>query len=323
MTITSYPFDSSSSYEAQWTKMARLWRPDGPAYEILNKLETYGDSTGMQVKVKTGGAWIKGHYMESSAIETLAIAAADATNPRIDLVVVRLSWPSNTIILAVLTGTPAGSPAVPALTQTDGTTWEIALAQVYVAASVSTITAGNVTDARSLTYLNERISKQIILFGASGTLSTTDGATAPSKIESATNKQNINYPSFPTALKRYIEWDFVMPDDWDGGTITAEFFWTGSGTTTNSVVWGIQGRAYSDGDAIDQAWGSAIEVTDAHTATAYTDLRSAITAAITFAGTLVAGQSVRVRAYRLGSGSDNFAVAALLKCVRLNYTRLP
>lgn len=167
------------------------------------------------------------------------------------------------------------------------------------------------------------ISSQIILFGASATIDTTSGATAGSKIEMATNKQNLNnYPSFPNGSKTYVEWDFVLPGDWvTSGTFTAEFFWTANSASTNSVVWGIQGRAYAAGDAIDQAWGTAVEVTSANVA-AYYDLKSSATGAVTLAGTTpTGGQSVRIRAYRLGSGADNLAVAALLKLVRVTYTR--
>ena len=166
------------------------------------------------------------------------------------------------------------------------------------------------------------ISSQLILFGSSATLDTTNGATAGSKIEMATNKQNLNnYPSFPNGSKTYVEWDFVLPSDYNGGTITAEYFWTANSASTNSVVWGIQGRAYAAGDAIDQAWGSAVEVTSANVATAYSDVKSSASGAVTPSGTLAGGNSIRVRVYRLGSGSDNLAVAALLKAVRLNYTR--
>lgn len=145
-----FPFDSgagSTVTEAQWSKMGRWWRGDGVLWDALNKLEVYADSTGMQVKVRSGAAWIRGHYYESDAQETLAISAAHATLNRIDRVVVRLNWTASTISLAVRTGTPASTPSAPAVTQTT-TTWEISLAQVYVGAAVSTIAAGNVKDER-------------------------------------------------------------------------------------------------------------------------------------------------------------------------------
>lgn len=320
MTETYFPFDAgagSNVVENQWAKMARLWRSDGVIRTLANDLAVSGDSSGMNVKIATGSAWIKGGYYENDAIITLAIDASHATLHRYDRIIVRIDWIANTIAAAVVKGTPGASPSVPALTQTFGTLWEIPLAIVYIAATVTVINAAGVTDAR----LFSGISANIILFGASGVCSTTDGATTPVKIEMATNKENLFYPSFPTALKKYLEWDFVMPDDYNGGTVTCEFFWTANSVSTNSVVWGMQARAFADGDVIDQALGTTQEVTDANVATAYTDRKSAATAALTIAGTPVAGQSVRFRAYRLGSGADNLAASALLKAVRINYTR--
>lgn len=155
MTITYFPFDAgagSNVTESQWAQMARLWRPDGVISGFANLLETTGDSSGMQVKVKTGTAWIEGHYVENDALLTLAIDASHATLHRYDLIVARIDWVNNLGQIAVLKGTPGAAPVVPAVTQTFGTTWEIPLALVYIAASVITITAGGVTDKRSYSY---------------------------------------------------------------------------------------------------------------------------------------------------------------------------
>jgi len=146
-----FPFDSGAGAtvtEEQWSKMARYWRNNGVLYDALNKMEVYADSTGMQVKVRTGVAWINGHYFEVDAQETLPIATSHATLPRIDRVVVRLDLTNNAIALAVLTGTPASSPVAPNVTQTS-TTWEIGLATINVGAAVSTIAAAAITDERS------------------------------------------------------------------------------------------------------------------------------------------------------------------------------
>lgn len=144
------PFDAGAGAnltEDNWRKMARHWLGTGVLRGEDNELQVYGDSSGMQVKVKTGKAWVRGHYGESTAEKTLAIAVADATNPRIDVVVLRADFDNNLIELVVLTGTPAGSPVAPAVTQSSAI-WEVALAQVAVAAAAVTIAAGNVTDAR-------------------------------------------------------------------------------------------------------------------------------------------------------------------------------
>lgn len=151
MTQTYFPFDAGAGAnvtEDQWRKMAQHWLSGGVLRTELNKLEVFADTTGMQVKVKSGRAFVQGHYYESDAQEVLAIGAAHATLARIDRVVLRADFTLNTIALAVLAGTAAASPAAPALTQSSAM-WEISLAQVAVPATDVTIDAAQVTDDRS------------------------------------------------------------------------------------------------------------------------------------------------------------------------------
>lgn len=153
MTQRTFPRASGDGYQANqadWDLMARHFVLSGVIRGKLNEYEAFGDSTGMQVKVKSGHAWVDGHFAISDAQETLVVTAADATNPRIDRVVLRLDRTVDpcTLVLAVKAGTPAGSPVAPALTRSDTGIWELSLARIAVGAGVSTITAGNVTDER-------------------------------------------------------------------------------------------------------------------------------------------------------------------------------
>jgi hypothetical protein len=103
----------------------------------------------MGVRVNTGKAFIQGYYLEVYASqEALSIAAADPTNARIDRVVARRDLGNRQAVLAVLTGTPSGSPVAPALTQNPTGVWEIPLAQVLVPAAAATIVNANITDER-------------------------------------------------------------------------------------------------------------------------------------------------------------------------------
>lgn len=150
MAQTYFPFDAGQGAnitENQWQKMAKNWLRTGVIKGILNEFQVYADSTGLQVKVKSGNAWMNGHFFESDAEVILPISTADVTNPRIDRVIIRVDWTANTITLSVLQGTPAVSPAAPALTQ-NTSRWEISLAQILVGANASTIASGNVTDER-------------------------------------------------------------------------------------------------------------------------------------------------------------------------------
>jgi hypothetical protein len=122
---------------------------DGVIYGYGDELKVTPGS-GMAVKVGTGAAFVQGRMLEVyDQAETLSIATADATNPRIDLVVVRvdLSSGERRAYLAVRVGTPAANPAAPLLQQ-DATIWELSLAQVRIAAGATGITADDIIDER-------------------------------------------------------------------------------------------------------------------------------------------------------------------------------
>lgn len=84
----------------------------------------------------------------NDAVVNLTIAAADPTNPRIDIVVAQVqdsqySGATDAWKLAVVTGTPAPSPSAPALPAN-----AVLLANVAVAANATSIVSANITDKR-------------------------------------------------------------------------------------------------------------------------------------------------------------------------------
>jgi hypothetical protein len=111
---------------------------------------------GLNSVVAAGAAWVKGdndanaqptYRVRNDANVNLAHAAADATNPRIDTVIAEVldagfSGVSRLWRLRVVTGTPAASPAAPAVPVN-----AIALADVRINAGSGTITS--VTDRRA------------------------------------------------------------------------------------------------------------------------------------------------------------------------------
>tara|TARA_R110000822_G_scaffold86391_4_gene201425 strand:- start:141 stop:779 length:639 start_codon:yes stop_codon:yes gene_type:complete len=147
MAQSSWPFENVDTSETQFSQWARNIG-EGIKIGAGLELEPFGDASGLNVKVKSGEALIRGHYYNSTAQETLTIAAADLTNPRIDRVVLKLDPTANSVVLTVLTGTPDPAPSAPALTQSDTNVYELSIATVAVAANATAISAGNVTDTR-------------------------------------------------------------------------------------------------------------------------------------------------------------------------------
>lgn len=114
-------------------------------------------ASGMNITVNAGVAYVQGSASATAGIytacldaaATITVATSDPTNPRIDNVIVQvtdLGSSSSTTVITLQTGTPAPSPVAPALPANS-----LLLATVAVAASTSTIVAGNITDARVYT----------------------------------------------------------------------------------------------------------------------------------------------------------------------------
>ncbi|MDX3405163.1 tail fiber domain-containing protein [Streptomyces sp. ME02-6977A] len=147
MSISSYPFDGQAVSEGQYSYLFReLASHSGIADAVGGTgFNVYGDSSGMQVKVNAGFAIVRGHAVQSTATETVTIAAASAAT-RYDRVVLRLDPTANKISIAVVQGTSGGG--VPALTQTDTGIYEFPLATVTVPIGSATVSAGNVSTER-------------------------------------------------------------------------------------------------------------------------------------------------------------------------------
>lgn len=149
MAQTSWPFENQNTTEVQYSNLFDRLQNSGVAADpTVSDLKPFGDSSGMVVKIPAGFAIVRGHAYLSTAQESLTVTTS-AANPRIDFVVLELNPTANTITLKMVNGTPATSPVPPTLTQTNDAIYQMALAQVLVPGSTTTIAAGNVTDVRS------------------------------------------------------------------------------------------------------------------------------------------------------------------------------
>ena len=111
----------------------------------------------MGVTIAPGRALIQGtqtatqsfYIAYNDAATNLAVASADPTNARIDLIVATVQDSyyggtlNNQVIFQAVTGTPSGSPVPPSAPNNS-----IVLARVAVAANATSITSGNITDYR-------------------------------------------------------------------------------------------------------------------------------------------------------------------------------
>lgn len=146
MAVTSYPFDSQTTTENQYSRFFREIKSTGVVGDVAsNALQVTATGSGMGLAIAPGAAAVRGHYVSSDAIasKTLGVGVSLA---RVDVVVLRLDPTLNQITIEVVAGTPGSG--VPALTQTSDLIYEFPLAQIAVGVSVTTISNGNITDLR-------------------------------------------------------------------------------------------------------------------------------------------------------------------------------
>lgn len=129
MAEVSYPFQSgagTSVTELGWSRMARLFAADGipPGTPAI----TLG--AGLNFVVPVGfEAMVRGmRYAVETSATTKTGTANGNTNPRIDRLVLRLSYGGDSVTAQIKQGTPAANPSPPILQQ-DDTTYEIGVAQ--------------------------------------------------------------------------------------------------------------------------------------------------------------------------------------------------
>lgn len=115
----------------------------GPIFGYLNEL-LVANPSGYTLRIPTGAAWVDGKFYENSAdldfttTDDGTAIGAPGLGTNYYTVVLRKDWAAQTVRAAVLN---VSTVAYPTVTQTDGTTWEIALAHLSVTSGgVKTLT---------------------------------------------------------------------------------------------------------------------------------------------------------------------------------------
>jgi hypothetical protein len=155
----SFPNDAHNNREVTLPEHEQIVAPLGLS-GMINYSSTeplFGDSTGMQVKLRAGvRASVRGTRFNNTSETTVSIAGNTSGNTRIDLIVLRLRRQESgvgvgdqfTVIPHRIAGTPAAIPVAPSPVRDDtldGTGfWDIPLAEVTVIHNATTITAAQV-----------------------------------------------------------------------------------------------------------------------------------------------------------------------------------
>jgi hypothetical protein len=142
MAQTSYPFENVDTTENQFSQWADALALGSGVVNTGNKLEVTPLALNAGVQVASGKAVVRGHFYQSTDVESFNIPAAPATQWRKDFIVLELDPAANSIVLARVQGTPAATlegAALPTLTQSETGVYQMPIAQVNVEGFVSSI----------------------------------------------------------------------------------------------------------------------------------------------------------------------------------------
>lgn len=147
MTLNTVGFDGTVS-ESQWSRLMRYTSEIAYRHGVASGLDvTVGTGTGRPFNISAGTALLPGVLADSLSTVTLSVDPNAGSATRTDYVVLRADWTANTVVPAVVKGT---STTPPALTETEGSLWEMPLARIAVRPSVTTLLSTDITICKPL-----------------------------------------------------------------------------------------------------------------------------------------------------------------------------
>jgi hypothetical protein len=141
------------------------------------------------------------------------------------------------------------------------------------------------------------------------------------QVETTAVRPDMKVLDFDPDTDEFAQFSVAFPKSWNEGTVTYQVYWTPSNTDTGDCIFGLQGVAIGDGDTIDVAYGTAVDVTDAGIGTIEDQQVSAVSSAITIAGSPAVDQQTYFQLYRdANAGGDTFTGDARVLGIKIFFT---
>jgi len=150
--------------------------------------------------------------------------------------------------------------------------------------------------------------------------SETNGADAQ-QVETTATRPDLKVLDFDASTNEYAQFAIAMPKSWNLGTVTYQVFWSPSNTNTDGCIFALQGLSCTEGDTADAVFGTAVEVEDDGIGTVEDVQMSAVSGAVTIAGSPADDDYTFFQLFRnAADGSDDFTGDARVMGIKLFYT---
>ena len=156
---------------------------------------------------------------------------------------------------------------------------------------------------------------------ASAMYATETNGAETGQVETTALRPDMKVMDFADTADDHAQFSVAFPKSWNEGTITYQCFWTPSTTNTGNCIFGLQGVSVGDGDTIDVAFGTAVNITDAGIGTVEDQQVSAVSSADTIAGSPAVDKQTYFQIFRdANAGGDTFTGVARLLGIKIFFT---
>ena len=124
---------------------------------------------------------------------------------------------------------------------------------------------------------------------------------------------------FATGADDFAYFGVQMPKSWDAGTLICQFVWSATGTTANTVLWGIAATSLGNDEVLTTAFATPTSPAADTNSTTADDLMISAEVAVTVGSTPTAEDYVIFEVSRDVSG-DTLAEDARLHGIKIHYT---
>jgi len=141
------------------------------------------------------------------------------------------------------------------------------------------------------------------------------------QVETTATRPDMKVLDFDAGTDEFAQFSVAFPKSWNEGTITYQVYWTPASTNTGDCIFGLQGVSCGDSDTIDIAYGTAVNITDAGIGTVEDQQVSAVSSAVTIAGSPAVDQLTYFQLFRdANAGGDTFSADARVLGVKIFFT---
>jgi len=147
-----------------------------------------------------------------------------------------------------------------------------------------------------------------------------NGCAALTEVETTSGRPDLQVLDFDKDADEAAQFQIAFPKSWNEGTITFAVYYIGLAATTG-VAFGLQGVSVGDNEEADQAYGTAVVVTDDSQGDATEVLITATSGAVTLANSPAAGDISFFRLFRdVSDANDDMAGDARVLGVKIFFT---